>query len=116
VNPRKIDRNAKMVAAFLAGATFVRIGLDFGVRDERARFIVRRDSGLPQDQLNAMCRANMLRAPADEKPPTKRKSNHDPLASRVRYLPTQLEAVRRKVAMLENEARRYGLHDLVRAA
>lgn len=35
------------------------------------------------------------------------------LYMRVRYLPDQLEAARRKVAMLENEARRYGLNDLL---
>lgn len=33
--------------------------------------------------------------------------------SRVRYLPIQLEATRRKLAMLENEARRLGLTDLL---
>ncbi len=32
---------------------------------------------------------------------------------RMEYLPSQLEAARRKVAMLENEARRLGLRDLV---
>lgn len=37
----------------------------------------------------------------------------DPLAYRVRYLPAQLEAARRKVAALETEARRYGMHDLL---
>lgn len=35
------------------------------------------------------------------------------LLYRVRHLPSQLEAARRKVAMLENEARRLGLRDLV---
>lgn len=35
------------------------------------------------------------------------------LAHRVRYLPTAIEAARRKVAALENEARRYGMEDLV---
>lgn len=35
------------------------------------------------------------------------------LEHRVRYLPMALEAARRKVAALENEARRYGMTDLV---
>lgn len=35
------------------------------------------------------------------------------LYHRARYLPAQLEAARAKVRMLENEARRYGLHDLL---
>lgn len=33
---------------------------------------------------------------------------------RVRYLPKQLDAARKKVEMLENEARRYGLTELLR--
>jgi len=32
---------------------------------------------------------------------------------RLSYLPRQLEAARHKVAMLENEARRYGMTDLL---
>lgn len=32
---------------------------------------------------------------------------------RLRFLPQQLEAARHKVRMLENEARRYGLTDLL---
>ena len=32
---------------------------------------------------------------------------------RLSYLPRQLEAARRKVAMLENEARRYGMTNLL---
>lgn len=35
------------------------------------------------------------------------------LAYRVQYLPGQIEATRRKLTALENEARRYGMHDLV---
>lgn len=35
------------------------------------------------------------------------------LAYRVRILPEQLEGARRKVAALENEARRYGMTDLL---
>lgn len=35
---------------------------------------------------------------------------------RLRYLPVQLEAARRKVALLENEARRYGMTDLLENA
>lgn len=42
-----------------------------------------------------------------------RSTRYDAAAYRVRYLPRQLEAARRKVAMLENEARRYGFHDLL---
>lgn len=38
------------------------------------------------------------------------------LVHRVRYLPVALEAARRKVAALENEARRYGMVDLVEQA
>lgn len=34
-------------------------------------------------------------------------------AYRARYLPDQLDAARRKVAALENEAARLGLHDLL---
>lgn len=37
------------------------------------------------------------------------------LAYRVRYLPTQLEHARRRVEQLENEARRFGFHDLVQS-
>ena len=33
--------------------------------------------------------------------------------ARLRYLPAQLEAARHKVRALENEARRYGLADLL---
>lgn len=43
----------------------------------------------------------------------RRRSRHDPEAYRIRYLPQQLEAARRKVAALENEARRYGFVDLL---
>jgi len=32
---------------------------------------------------------------------------------RVRSLPARIDAARRKLAALENEARRFGLHDLV---
>lgn len=32
---------------------------------------------------------------------------------RQRYLPEQLEAARKKVVMLENEARRYGMEELL---
>lgn len=35
------------------------------------------------------------------------------IAYRVRHLPKQIEAARRKVAALENEARRYGMNDLI---
>ena len=35
------------------------------------------------------------------------------LDRRVRLLPDQLERARRRVAQLENEARRYGFHDLL---
>jgi len=38
---------------------------------------------------------------------------YDPQAYRVRYLPRQLEAARRKVAALENEARRLNLEHLL---
>jgi hypothetical protein len=37
------------------------------------------------------------------------------LESRVRRLPGMLDAARHKVAALENEARRYGMNDLVEA-
>ncbi len=36
------------------------------------------------------------------------------LAYRVRMVPQQLDAARRKVAALEREAARYGMHDLLR--
>ena len=45
---------------------------------------------------------------ATAKPPTS-----DGLYARVRCLPNQLEAARRRVRALENEARRYGLTDLL---
>ena len=35
------------------------------------------------------------------------------LTNRFRRLPEQLDAARRKVAMLEREAARYGMHELV---
>lgn len=35
------------------------------------------------------------------------------MAYRVNYLPDALDRARRKVAALENEARRYGMHDLL---
>lgn len=35
------------------------------------------------------------------------------LEYRVRYLPQQLDRARRRVAALENEARRYGMNDLL---
>ena len=35
------------------------------------------------------------------------------LVHRVNYLPMQIAATRRKLAALENEARRYGMTDLV---
>lgn len=38
---------------------------------------------------------------------------YDPLAQRIRYLPGQLERARRKVTALENEARRYGMTELL---
>lgn len=38
---------------------------------------------------------------------------HDKLIYRIRYLPGQIERARRKLAALENEARRYGMHDLI---
>lgn len=37
----------------------------------------------------------------------------DPRYDRARYLPGQLEAARRKVVALENEARRYGMVELL---
>lgn len=37
------------------------------------------------------------------------------LYHRARYLPTQLAAARHKVRALENEARRYGMLDLLEA-
>ena len=37
----------------------------------------------------------------------------DPVKYRVSYLPAQLAAARRKVAMLENEARLYGMTELL---
>lgn len=39
----------------------------------------------------------------------------DAIADRKRYLPIQLEATRRKLRMLENEARRYGMTELLEA-
>ena len=36
------------------------------------------------------------------------------LTNRFRRLPEQLAAARRKVTMLEREAARYGMHDLLR--
>lgn len=42
-------------------------------------------------------------------------ANYDPLSYRVRMLPEQLERARRRVAALENEARRYGMTDLLEA-
>lgn len=36
------------------------------------------------------------------------------LQNRQRYLPRQIEAARHKVVMLENEARRYGMTELLR--
>lgn len=38
---------------------------------------------------------------------------YNPLWQRKYHLPRQLDAARRKVRALENEARRYGWHDLV---
>lgn len=37
----------------------------------------------------------------------------DRLAERLRHLPTQLDNARRKVAMLEREAARLGMHELL---
>ncbi|GFM29249.1 hypothetical protein [Novosphingobium sp. PY1] len=35
---------------------------------------------------------------------------------RRRYLPRQIEATRRKLALLEREAERYGMHELIEGA
>jgi hypothetical protein len=43
----------------------------------------------------------------------RRHDDVDRLSYRMRYLPEQLENTRRKLAALENEARRYGLTDLL---
>jgi hypothetical protein len=45
---------------------------------------------------------------SDAKPP-----KYDPAKYRAKYLPNQLELARRKVAALENEARRYGMNELL---
>jgi len=45
----------------------------------------------------------------------KQKPKRDPLYGRSRYLPHQLEAARKKVRILENEARRYGFTHLLDA-
>lgn len=41
------------------------------------------------------------------------KQEYDRLVNRQRRLPDQLDCARRKVAALENEARRYGMTDLL---
>ena len=46
-------------------------------------------------------------------PVGKRIRHRDPIYGRTRYLPSQLDAARRKVAALENEARRYGMLHLL---
>lgn len=63
----------------------------------------------------ALCRICHRKAEAASR--QRRREKEKPVERYVRhrlaYLPTQLENARRKLAALENEARRYGMHDLL---
>lgn len=50
----------------------------------------------------------------NSKRPLMKTKPYDREVRRMRYLPEQLRATYKKLEMLENEARRYGMNDLVR--
>ena len=85
VNEARAERNERMRLAHQTGMSANQIARHFGVHRTTVGAV-----------LN------------DRKPP-----KYDPIAGRIRRLPDQLAAARHKVRALENEARRYGFHDLL---
>ena len=80
-----------------------------GERNERIRLA--HETGMSMAQIGrhfGLHRTTVGAVISDRKPP-----KYDPDAARMKRLPEQLDAARRKVRALENEARRRGMLDLI---
>lgn len=103
------ERNRFIVSGYRGGLSRKDLAIHFGMTEAAITYILKQADAQVDEDEQVLRREAAIERRKSETP------NYCRLEYRLRYLPRQLDNARRKVAALESEAKRLGLHDMVSA-